>query len=85
MQYTETLLTDKKTGKILCCYVNVTNQIQIVRITNIANCNFEKIIFPGQRLMFESVINAELEIYTFTIDSATLVDKITCKWLRVNE
>ena len=85
MQYTQTLSSNKNSDQILCCYANVTNQIQIARITNIVNFNFEGIVFPGQRLMFESVLNAQLEIYTFTISDAILLDKITCKWLRVNE
>ena len=85
MQYTQTLSSYKKSEQILCCYANVTNQIQSARITNITNSNFERIIFPGQRLMFESMLNAQLEIYTFTTGDTTLLDKITCKWLRVNE
>lgn len=35
--------------------------------------------------MFESVLNAQMEIYTFTTGDAILSNKITCKWLRVNE
>lgn len=85
MQYTQTLSSNKNSSQILCCYVNFTNQIQVARIINIANCNFERIIFPGQRLMFESAINAQLEIYTSTTSELILLDKITCKWLRVNE
>ncbi|MFN6233118.1 DUF1830 domain-containing protein, partial [Microcystis sp.] len=30
-------LPNGKKNSILCCYVNATNHIQIVRITNIAN------------------------------------------------
>ena len=85
MQYTQTFSSSRNSEQVLCCYANVTNQIQIARITNVANCNFERIIFPGQRLMFESLLNAQLEIYTFTTNEPILLDKITCKWLRVNE
>ena len=85
MQYTQTISSYKDFDQVLCCYANVTNQIQIARIPNIANRNFERVIFPGQRLMFESVINAQLEIYICPTGDAILLDKITCKWLRVNE
>ena len=85
MHYAQTLSSYKTPEQILCCYANVTNQIQIARITNIANYNLERIIFPGQRLMFEAVLNAQMEIYTFTTGTPILLDKITCKWLRVNE
>ena len=40
---------------LLCCYVNATSQIQVARITNIRNWYFERVVFPGQRLVFESV------------------------------
>ena len=85
MQYTQTLLSYKSFNQILCCYANVTNQIQMVRLTNTANFDLERIIFPGQRLMFESLLNAQLEIYKLTTSTPILLDKITCKWLRVDE
>lgn len=85
MQYTQTISSYKNFDQVICCYANVTNQIQIIRITNIANRNFERVIFPGQRLMFESVLNAQIEIYICTTGNAILLDKIACKWLRVNE
>ena len=52
---------------ILCCYVNATSQIQIARITNIPNWYFERVVFPGQRLVFEAHERAVLEIHSNTI------------------
>lgn len=68
---------------ILCCYVNATNKIQVARITNIANWYFERVVFPGQRLIFESVPQAILEIHTGMMASAILSDKIPCDRLYV--
>lgn len=51
-------------GRILCSYVNATNVLQIVRITNIPNWHFERVVFPGQRLLFEALPEAQLEIHT---------------------
>jgi Domain of unknown function (DUF1830) len=67
--------------RILCCYVNVTSKIQIARITNIPNWYFERVVFPGQRLMFEAVPHAQLEIHTGMMASAILSDKIPCNRL----
>ena len=70
---------------ILCYYANVTNQIQVVRIGNIPNWYFERVVFPGQRLMFEAAVEAVLEIHTGAVASAILSDKIPCYVLRVIE
>ncbi|HLO51412.1 MAG TPA: DUF1830 domain-containing protein [Kamptonema sp.] len=72
-------------NRVLCYYANPTKQIQIVRITNIANWYFEKVVFPQQRLMFEAVPEAVLEISTGTIASSLLSEKIPCHLLCVKE
>jgi hypothetical protein len=68
---------------MLCCYVNATSKIQIVRITNIPNWYFERVVFPGQRLVFESVPGAQLEIHSGMMASAILADTIPCSRLRI--
>lgn len=68
---------------ILCCYVNATSKIQIARITNVENWYFERVVFPGQRLLFESVSEAHLEIHTGMMASAILSDTIPCAQLMV--
>lgn len=70
---------------ILCCYVNATSQIQVARITNIRNWYFERVVFPGQRLVFEAFPEGLLEIHTGMMASAILSDTIPCKRLSVNE
>ncbi|WP_204139452.1 DUF1830 domain-containing protein [Halomicronema sp. CCY15110] len=69
---------------ILCCYVNVTSKMQIVRITNIRDWYFERVVFPGQRLMFEALPQAQLEIHTGMMASAILSDTISCARLVVD-
>ena len=71
--------------RILCCYVNSTSKIQIARIANIANWYFERVVFPGQRLLFEAVPEAHLEIYTYVTPTAILSDKLLCDRLRLDE
>ena len=57
-QILDPIPNDRK-NSILCCYVNVTSNIQVARITNIPNWYFERVVFPGQRLMFEALPEAE--------------------------
>src|SRR5919202_934048 len=59
--------------------------IQIARITNIANWYFERVVFPGQRLVFEAVPEALVEIHTGMMASAILSDTIPCDRLCVDE
>ncbi|MBF2001363.1 MAG: DUF1830 domain-containing protein, partial [Synechococcales cyanobacterium M58_A2018_015] len=68
---------------ILCCYVNATSKIQVVRITNISNWYFERVVFPGQRLVFEALPDAQLEIHSGMMASAILTDTIACNRLRI--
>lgn len=72
-------------SQLLCCYVNATSQIQVVRITNVANWYFERVVFPGQRLMFQAVADALLEIHTGMMASSILSDRIPCHKLCIQE
>lgn len=73
---------DKNTA--LCCYVNSSSKIQVVRITNISNWYFERVVFPGQRLMFESNIEGQLEIHSGSMASSILEDTVPCARLRID-
>ncbi|MEM7769787.1 MAG: DUF1830 domain-containing protein [Cyanobacteria bacterium P01_E01_bin.6] len=77
-------LPTNNNGSMLCCYINATNKMQIARITNIPNWYFERVVFPGQRLMFESVPSAQLEIHCGMMASAILSDTIPCERLRID-
>lgn len=68
---------------ILCCYVNATSKIQIARVTNVSNWYFERVVFPGQRLIFEALPEALLEIHTGMMASAILSDTIPCDRLTI--
>ena len=70
---------------LLCCYVNATSQIQVARITNIENWYFERVVFPGQRLVFEALPQAQLEVHTGMMASAILSDTIPCERLAISD
>ncbi|MBD3884551.1 DUF1830 domain-containing protein [Phormidium tenue FACHB-886] len=65
-------------NRILCCYVNDPSKIKIARITNISNWYFERVVFPGERLLFEALPEAQLEIYISGFSAVVLVEVMTC-------
>lgn len=78
-------LPPEQSGKILCCYINATSKIQVARICDIPNWYFERVVFPGQRLVFEAPPEAHMEIHTGMMASAILSDTIPCDRLVINE
>lgn len=67
----------------LCCYVNATAHIEVVRITNIPHWYFERVVFPGQRLLFKAPITAKLEIHTGMSISSIASETIDCQKLQL--
>lgn len=78
-------LPPEQSGKILCCYINATSKIQVARISNIPNWYFERVVFPGQRLVFEAPEKGQMEIHTGMMASAILSDNIPCDRLMLDE
>jgi 3-hydroxymyristoyl/3-hydroxydecanoyl-(acyl carrier protein) dehydratase len=74
---------------ILCFYTNCTSKIQIAKVNSIQKLEFERIVFPGQRLLFKALPDAQLEIHTNRKESltenSTLGEVISCVHLRVYE
>ncbi|AFZ17538.1 DUF1830 domain-containing protein [Allocoleopsis franciscana] len=69
---------------ILCFYKNTTDKIQIAKISNFKNYHFEQVVFPAEKILFNAFPEAELEIYTGSMMSAVLIEKIRCSRLQVN-
>lgn len=67
----------------LCCYVNATAHIEVVRIKNIPHWHFERVVFPGQRLIFEAPALAKLEIHTGMSISSIISETIDCQKLQL--
>ncbi|MBE9069546.1 DUF1830 domain-containing protein [Leptolyngbya cf. ectocarpi LEGE 11479] len=72
-------------GRITCGYLNSTAGLQVVRITNIPNWYFERVVFPGQQLVFQAFPEALLEIHTCEMVTTILADRIPCTSLRCAE
>jgi hypothetical protein len=64
-----------------CFYVNATSTIQIVRIANIENWYFERVVLPGMHVLFEAPSEAFLDIYDSVMISGVLADRISCQQL----
>lgn len=82
--FSEHALAAEQESQILCGYINSTPRIQIIRIKNIPNFYFERVVFPGQRLMFYALPEAKLEIHTSKVVTSIIADIISCNKLRVN-
>ena len=67
----------------ICCYVNTSTHTEIARITNIPHWFFERVVFPGQRIVFEAPLNARLEIHTGMAISSILSETIDCQELQL--
>jgi hypothetical protein len=68
---------------VICCYVNTSDRVQTARITNIPHWFFERVVFPGQRLIFEAPIAGKLQIHTGMMATAILSDTIHCQKLHL--
>jgi hypothetical protein len=73
----------EESEKVLCYYLNNSSELEVVRISNITGWYFERVAFPGQRLMFEAPVQGCLEIYTGSGATVMLEDHVACKDLQV--
>ena len=76
-------LPDKYGLNILCSYKNKTSTVQIIRITNISHWYFERVVFPGELVLFKTLSEAVLEIYSSDKITTILSDRFLCDRLKV--
>jgi hypothetical protein len=72
-------LTRSTPELVLCCYVNATAHVEVIRITNIPHWNLERVVFPGQRLLFKAPALGRLEIHTGISISSIISETIDCQ------
>lgn len=87
MNKTISSVCSQRSNLILCCYFNATSNVQIATIRKLPDWTFERIVFPGQRLLFEAPSDAYLEIHTshVDVDSVKQLLPIKCDRLRVDD
>ncbi|MEL6224825.1 MAG: DUF1830 domain-containing protein [Cyanobacteria bacterium J06626_14] len=76
-------LPNDHSDKILCHYRNPSSKLQIIRITNIPDWYFERVVFPADLLLFEAITGAILEIYDSERITTVLSDHILCETLQI--
>ncbi len=62
-------------------YTNRTSRLQVVRIENVPEWYFERVVFPGQRLIIEAKSGAVLDVYSGTMATGILEARIGCETL----
>jgi Domain of unknown function (DUF1830) len=85
MPQTLTSATVLAATPILCFYINATSYLQIARITNTPSWNFERIVFPGERLLFNAAPDSQLEIQMDARENSARVEPIPCDRLYVSQ
>ncbi len=65
-----------------CFYINATSRTQTVLIRNIDSSSRERVVFPGQHLVFEAPTSALSVILTTERNKAIVTDIIPCRQLR---
>jgi hypothetical protein len=66
---------------LLCYYINASRSIQQIRY--VSDESLDRIVFPGEKIMFESLPESLLEIYTYTTTGLQLFQTIACSQLQV--
>jgi hypothetical protein len=70
---------------INCFYVNATSTIQVIRIANIEDWYFERVVLPGTHLVFKAPQEAFLDIYDSVMATGVLSDRLPCQVLACSE
>ena len=69
---------------ILCAYQNRTNSTQIIKIENVVNFYWEKVVLPWQTILFNTVKQAELKVYSNNSFTTIVSDTIPCSKLQID-
>ena len=78
-------LSSSPTDAILCYYTNATTHLQRACFAGVSRSQFERMIFPNQRIMFEASPDALLEVQTCDTSGTPTIDHIPCAQLQVSQ
>jgi hypothetical protein len=70
---------------INCFYVNATSTIQIIRIANIEDWYFERVVLPGMHLVFKAPQESFVDVYDSVMATGVLSDRLPCQALACSE
>lgn len=76
-----------KPAPILCCYKNHTSKIQIIRSVQQQELSWhlERVVFPGQRLLFEAPLHSRVHVFSGNPAGTLLDDTVACDRIQVQE
>ena len=78
-------LSSTATDAILCYYTNTTTSLQRTCFAGVSRSQFERVIFPNQRILFEASPDALLEVQTCDASGTPTIRHIPCTQLQVNQ
>jgi hypothetical protein len=78
-------LSYPSSNEIICYYLNSPSEIQVIKSDCRENRKFERVVFPGQRLFFEALSTAHLEIYKAQNSGLQLASRVKCDRLQVTQ
>ncbi|NEO30868.1 MAG: DUF1830 domain-containing protein [Symploca sp. SIO3C6] len=76
-------LPSEYTDRLFCCYANKDRELLVARITNIPGWRLERVVFPGERFLFEAPSSAILEIHRNSPNGPTCSESLPCAYLNV--
>ncbi|MGJ3249876.1 MAG: DUF1830 domain-containing protein [Elainellaceae cyanobacterium] len=68
--------SNHQSSQTLCYYFNPSRYLQIIRMTNIPQ--FQRVVFPQERLLFEASPQTEIEVQTCSIAGIYTSERIPC-------
>ena len=77
-----TVLMSVSSPGLLCCYQNVSEQVQSVRLVREFEVQQERIVFPKHKFLFEAPEETELEVTTSKAGTL-LTERVSCRQLQV--
>lgn len=87
MPYLLSLLTaefsEEESPQLLCYYINITDETQIVHVMNESKCYLECVVLPEERILFAALPESHLAINSSSIYGA-VIEKIPCKLLNIH-
>lgn len=72
------IVCDRSSTQHLCCYRNLTAQLQVARVSQNDTAQCERVIFPGERWLFEASADAELQIQAKAPTGGIFSQRSTC-------
>ena len=77
--------TAQVTLEMLYCYTNSTHKMQLIRVLTNDSCNYEKVVFPQQRIFLSAIPEGWLEVYIERDGKQVLEKMFSCQDLPANQ